>query len=182
LIELPLVMETAAARTVDAWENAAVVMAAALPASGAAAYLILGDPSLYGTFSYLAPLLQARRPDLLIEIVPGVNSYSAAAAVAGIPLALGDERVAILPATYEADPQSVIALLEQFDTLVLLKAGSALPRLKAALLHAGRAIQVCVAARVGFPDQQIWRTLETLPDEPLTYFSLAIIKKDYNSG
>ncbi len=176
IVELPLVMATDPAHMVDAWEAAAAVMAQALPATGEAVYLVLGDPSLYGTFTYLAASLQAQRPDLLIEIVPGVNSYSAAAAAAGIPLAIGNERVAILPALYEDDPTSVIALLKQFDTLVLLKAGSVLPRLKAALNDAGRAGQVVVAERVGFADQQLWHDLATLPDAALTYFSLAIIK------
>lgn len=177
IVELPLVMATDPVHMAAAWEAAAILMAQALPTAGEAVYLVLGDPSLYGTFTYLAVALQTQRPDLLIEIVPGVNSYSAAAAAAGIPLAIGNERVAILPALYEDDPASVIALLDQFDTLVLLKAGSALPRLKAALLAAGRAGQVLVAERVGFADQRLWQGLETLPDEALTYFSLAIVKK-----
>ncbi|CAN5705062.1 precorrin-2 C(20)-methyltransferase [soil metagenome] len=178
IVELPLVMATDPAYMLEAWEAAATLMAQTLPATGEAVYLVLGDPSLYGTFTYLATALQTQRPDLLIEIIPGVNSYSAAAAAAGLPLAIGNERVAILPAVYEEDVAAVVALLDQFDTLILLKAGSALPRLKAALLATHRTDQILVAERVGFANQRLWHGLEALPDTALTYFSLAIVKKN----
>jgi precorrin-2/cobalt-factor-2 C20-methyltransferase len=177
IVELPLVMARDPAQMVDGWESAADVMAQTIPTGGNAAYLLLGDPSLYGTFSYLLEPLRLRRPELLIEVVPGVTSYSAAAAAAGIPLALGDQRVAILPAAYEDDPQAILDLLRQFDTLVLLKAGSSLATLNATLNEMGLAEQVFVAERVGFADQRLWRGLSDLPDEVLSYFSLAIIKK-----
>lgn len=177
IVELPLVMARDPVQMMDGWESAADVMAREIPTGGDAAYLILGDPSLYGTFSYLAEPLRLRRPDLLIEYVPGVTSYSAAAAAAGIPLALGDQRVAILPAAYEDDPQAALGLLSYFDTLVLLKAGSTLPALQVALTEAGLAEQVIVAERVGFAGQRLWRGLNDLPDGALSYFSLAIIKK-----
>ena len=51
---------------------------------------------------------------------------SAAAAAAGLPLALADETVAILPAT--ADEEKILKALIAFDTVVLLKISRAFDR------------------------------------------------------
>ncbi|MBI3360154.1 MAG: precorrin-2 C(20)-methyltransferase [Chloroflexi bacterium] len=177
VVELPLVMVRDADQCIEAWEAAAEVMAREMPANGAAAYLLLGDPSLYGTFTYLAGRLLARRPDVTVEIVPGVHSYSVAAALAGWPLACGEERVAILPAAYEDDPGLIRQLLTEFDTLILLKANKALPRLTRMLRAMGLADRVLIAERLGFPDQRVFHGLAAVEGASLNYLSLAIIRR-----
>lgn len=54
---------------------------------------MLGDPSLYASSSYVLPCL----PQEKIVIVPGVTAYSAAAAAFKRPLALGRDRLTVLP-------------------------------------------------------------------------------------
>lgn len=176
VVELSLVMARDPERLSAAWEAAADVMAQEIPRGGEAAYLLLGDPSLYGTFSYLSDRLLARRPDVQPEIIPGIHAYSAAAAQAGWPLALGNERIAILPAAYEEDPRFVRRLLDEFDTLILLKAGQALPRLSPLLRESGLAERVLIAERIGFPDERIVTGLSLLEGERLNYLSLAIVR------
>ncbi len=177
VVDLPLVMAREADPCVEAWEAAAGAMAREIPAKGSAAYLLLGDPSLYGTFAYLAERLMTRRPEVRVEIVPGVHSYSAAAALAGWPLACGEERVAILPAAYEDDPGLIRQWLTEFDTLILLKANKALPRLTPMLREMGLADQTLIAERLGFPDQRVFHGLAAVEGESLNYLSLAIIRK-----
>ncbi|MBF8266342.1 MAG: precorrin-2 C20-methyltransferase, partial [Dehalococcoidia bacterium] len=78
-----------------------------------------GDPLLYGTFIHVYRLIRERYPQVAIEIIPGISSILAAAASAQIPLAEGEESVAILPAT--ASYETLKLTLSRFDTIVLLK-------------------------------------------------------------
>lgn len=176
VVELPLMMARDADQCVAAWEAAAEVMAGEIPTSGSATYLLLGDPSLYGTFVHLAERLARRRPEVIVEVVPGVHAYSAAAALAGWPLACGEERVAILPAAYEDEPAFIRRLLAEFDTLILLKANKALASLAPLLREMGLADRVLVAERLGFPDQRLARGLDGVEGEHLNYLSLAIVR------
>jgi len=86
---------------------------------GAGVYLTEGDPSLYSTFGLLARELQQVAPELEVKTVAGVSSVTAAAAAAGFNLGLGDESLAVLPAS--APPALLEDVLTTFDATVVLK-------------------------------------------------------------
>jgi precorrin-4 C11-methyltransferase/precorrin-2 C(20)-methyltransferase len=88
-------------------------------AGGIGVYLTEGDPSLYSTFGLLARTLALVAPEMEVRTVAGVSSVCAAAAAAGFTLGMGDESLAVLPAS--APPALVDGVLETFDTTVLLK-------------------------------------------------------------
>src|SRR3954468_14831344 len=71
-----------------------------LAADKSVAFVTEGDPSLYSTFVYVAGEARRRWPELALEVVPAVSSPMAVAAVTGVPLADGLERIAIVPANY----------------------------------------------------------------------------------
>ncbi|MGH8587148.1 MAG: SAM-dependent methyltransferase [Gammaproteobacteria bacterium] len=81
------------------------------------AFLTDGDPSLYSTFIYLREEAPTRRPEVGIEVIPGVTSITAVPAVTGIPLADGQERIAFLPGTYAYGVQDLTEVLRRFDTV-----------------------------------------------------------------
>ena len=62
-----------------AWEAAADQIAAALTPGTRGVYLLLGDPLLYGTFTYLWHELAQRHPHIQVSVIPGVTSFAAAA-------------------------------------------------------------------------------------------------------
>jgi precorrin-4 C11-methyltransferase/precorrin-2 C(20)-methyltransferase len=86
---------------------------------GRGVYLTEGDPSLFSTFRLLAGAIEREGAGLEVVVVPGVSSLTAAAAAAGVPLAMGDETLAVVPAS------APLALIEDaiatFDHTVLLK-------------------------------------------------------------
>src|SRR5262245_37265527 len=86
---------------------------------GVGVYLTEGDPTLYSTFGLLARALALVTPEVEVRTVPGVSSVTASAAAAGFGLGLGDESLAVLPAS--APPALLDDVLESFDTTVLLK-------------------------------------------------------------
>lgn len=81
------------------------------------AFVTLGDPGLYSTFTYLLEELGERAD---IKTIPGVTSISACLAASNTSLARGNEGIAILPAS-EAQGK-LGGLLKNFDSVVLLKA------------------------------------------------------------
>ena len=156
----------------DQWNANADEIARHLRGGRLGAFLTEGDPLLYSTFVHALVSLRERHPQLAVGVVPGVWSGSAAAARLAEPLADGDERLAVLPATYAlAELEHTLA---SYDTVVLLKPASDLDPLRATLARAGaRAVWV---ERVGRPEERIVYDLDSLPATRPTYFSLVIAR------
>jgi precorrin-2/cobalt-factor-2 C20-methyltransferase len=151
------------------WRELAGTVAAAL-VHGDAVFLTEGDPSLHSTFQYLRFGLAQDYPEAAIVTVPGVTSASAAAAAAGIPLAMWDERLALLPGT--APAAALRTALDSFETVVVLKPRAALPLLQEAAGYR----EVMLAQRVGRPEELILRGAEALDQAAEDYFSLVIVR------
>ena len=187
IVELPLPMTRDPARLIPAWQAAADRIAQAFqelsPGQGPrlealqGVYLLLGDPLLYGTFTPIRQELARRHPAIQVTVIPGVTSFAAAAAKAQWPLATTSDRVAILPASYETDAQALGRLLQDFDTVILMKVGPVLPRLLAALEELGLLDRAFYAERVGMPEERLVLDLHSLPPEPAPYLSLLIVGK-----
>lgn len=78
-----------------AYDEAANEIAAVLDGGRDVALLCEGDPFFYGSAMYLVDRLSGR---YRCDIVPGITSLTACAAVIGRPLAARNERLKILPA------------------------------------------------------------------------------------
>ncbi|MFQ3664118.1 MAG: precorrin-2 C(20)-methyltransferase [Chloroflexaceae bacterium] len=174
-VTLPMVREAGQVRA--AWRSAAETIAAALEGGRRGVYLLLGDPLLYGTIIYLRRELVALAPGLELRIIPGVTSFAAAAASGAVPLALAEERLAVLPASHEDDPARLRRALADFETVVLLKAGPALPRIVAALEETGLLDHALYAEHVGMPEELIVRDLRSLDPQRRPYLSLVIVRR-----
>jgi precorrin-2/cobalt-factor-2 C20-methyltransferase len=157
-----------------AWDATASAILGRLEGGTDVAFVTIGDPSFYSTFFYLYDRLLDAHPGLQIEIVPGVASISACASLARLPLGLGDERIAVLPASRIADLKGVLAA---FDTVVLMKAGSAIGEIVAALNDAGFLGKAVCVSRAGLDGQRIWTDLAAVKPADLDYFSMVIVKK-----
>lgn len=188
IIELPLPMTRNSNELLPAWQAAADQIAAEFARHAEAAadlaeiegvYLLLGDPLLYGTFTYIWEQLAAHHPRIKIEIVPGVTSFAASAARAQVPLSTTSDRVAILPASYETDAAQLRRLLADFDTVILMKVGRVLPQILEALAEMGLLDSTVYAERVGMPEERIafGPELAALRNEPRPYLSLLIVKR-----
>lgn len=185
IVELALPMTRNADKLVPAWQAAARQIGASLaelpddvPARGV--YLLLGDPLLYGTFTYIWAELAQIHPRIDIDIVPGVTSFAAAAAEARFVLSTTSDRVAILPASYETDAAQLRRLLADFDTVILMKVGRVLPQVLEALEEMGLLESALYAERVGMPEERValGPALRTLKNQRRPYLSLLIVKKE----
>lgn len=188
IVELPLPMTRNSAELLPAWQAAADQIAAQFAEYAEAAvslteiegvYLLLGDPLLYGTFTYIWEQLVAHHPRIEIDIVPGVTSFAASAARAQVPLSTTSDRVAILPASYETDAAQLRRLLADFDTVILMKVGRVLPQILKALAEMDLLDSTVYAERVGMPEERIvfGPDLAALCNERRPYLSLLIVKR-----
>lgn len=135
------------------------------------AFLTEGDPLLHSTFIYMLNWMPAQ---VRVEVVPGVSSVTAAAAQACVPLVNSDQRLAILPATYE-NVTCLRHMLHEFDTVVLLKVNRVLGELTALLDQMGLGDQAILVERATHPASRVLRGTEQIRSATAHYLSLLII-------
>ncbi|MGF1616124.1 MAG: precorrin-2 C(20)-methyltransferase [Gammaproteobacteria bacterium] len=161
-------------RLASAWLTAAEALIEILHRGEDVVFLVEGDASTYATFGHLARSVAALEPNVRIEAVPGVTSFSAAAARLAMPLADSDEAIAILPAGYGIAQAE--RLLEHFDTLVLLKIKPVLDSFIAWLSRRKLLAHSHLVERVGTPEERIVRDIATLQGETVHYLSLLLVR------
>lgn len=158
----------------QSWQQAGQQVARELITGRNVAFITIGDPTLYSTYGYLLRYLRANHPDLITETVPGVSSITACPAYIQEPLVEGDEKLAVIPATYNLDDLKQI--LDIFDTVVLMKVNRRLGELMEYLKHTGN-FDTYFVHRCGYQDQFATNQPETLLNQKLHYMSLMIVKK-----
>lgn len=139
------------------------------------AFITIGDPLLYSTFQPIFRILNEEYPHIPVKFVPGITSMSAAAAAAGLPLALADETMAILPAT--ADGEKILKALIAFDTIVLFKISRAFDQVYEMLIQLNLDKRAVFVRRVGSANQEVIFDMSTLVGKKLDYLSLLMVKK-----
>jgi precorrin-2 methylase len=98
---------------------------------------------------------------------------NAAAARAGVPIALKGEQIAIVPASYGID--HLPRLLKEFATVFLLKVHLAFDRLLDILERLERPPEGCYLENIGTPLERVVTDLPSLRGQKLPYFSLVIL-------
>jgi precorrin-2/cobalt-factor-2 C20-methyltransferase len=99
----------------ECWEKTTVLIQQKLKEGLDVAFITIGDPSVYSTFSYISKRIASLNYE--IEIIPGVTSFTSCAASAKISLAEKDEILVIVPKIDD----NLNQILEYADTLVLMK-------------------------------------------------------------
>lgn len=158
------------------WEEAADQVAQRIAEGKDVVFITIGDPFLYSTYLYIHRILLVKYPEIAIEIVPGISSILASSAVSGVPLGLGGERIAILPATYENE--ELKRTLEDFDTVILMKVNRVFDRVYAVLKELGREKGAVFIRRVGSLEEEVHFDLEALVGKKLDYLSMLIVRKN----
>jgi precorrin-2/cobalt-factor-2 C20-methyltransferase len=136
------------------------------------AFVSEGDISFYSTFIYI--LEQIRAHQLPLEIIAGVPSFLLATAAHQQPLALLQEKIAIIPLLKSREVLE--DHLQKFETVVLIKVRGALAYI-APLIAANKAVML-YGEKLGTPAQYLSNTISSLETRDLPYFSLVILKSN----
>jgi precorrin-2/cobalt-factor-2 C20-methyltransferase len=149
------------------------------------AYVSIGDPSLYGTFTYLQRQLSVKYPEITVEIIPGITSLSACVAKARMPLASGEETLLIMP---RFDLKLLKEESHLVDNIVWMKGVRNLPETIKLLVDSSRfsdKSQILIAKRCSFPNERLWKghihdALHLKLQED--YFATMIVKRKPSDG
>lgn len=171
LLELEMPMTSDQQVLAKAWQDGAEMLLGELKAGKSVAFITLGDPSLYSTYSYLLNILQEKLPSQFIVTVPGITAMAAAAAKVNLPLATGDEPLLILPSTDD------VGQYLDFPNLVLMKVSRRLPEILTLLEERER--KAVLLTRLGQAGEQIrWEPKpQDFAADKIDYLSLLLVKK-----
>ncbi|MFI5713828.1 precorrin-2 C(20)-methyltransferase [Kribbella sp. NPDC051620] len=159
----------------DFYADCAARLAAHLDAGRNVVVLAEGDPLFYGSYMHMHKRLTDR---YTCEVVPGVTSVSAAAAVLGRPLCERDEILTILPGTL---PPDVLAeRLRSTDAAAVMKLGRTFTNVREAFELAGRADEAWYVERATTDAQRTAPLADVDPDS-VPYFSLALLPSPINT-
>ena len=143
-------------------------------------FLAQGDISLFSTGSYLSKELEKYHPECVVKLIPGITSFSAAAAKSKLPLAFQEEQLLVLPVpdSYEELKVMLSDAASKKRVVVLLKLGKKWEWVKPLLEELDLIKQSIFAERIGFSDQRILGASE-LSAGTRPYFSLLLIRQSW---
>ena len=169
------VMEVGGEARTKALAAAADRVVAALDAGERVAFVTLGDPNVYSTFSSLAEEVRARRPAVPIETVPGIMAFQDLAARAGTVLVDGDERLVLVPARAASNPGALAdAVADPSAAVVVYKGGGRLPELARRLADAGRLEGAVLGELLGLPGGRV-AAVADVAGQPATYLATVVV-------
>ena len=155
------------------YDDVAGRVVACLDAGEQVAFITLGDPTIYSTFSSVAEAVLARRPAAPIETVPGIMAFQDLAARTATVVLDGGERLALLSAV--DGPEVVDRALEDPDAaIVVYKGGRHLPAIVERLGAAGRLDGAVVGELLGLPGQRLGPAKD-FADRPASYLATLIV-------
>lgn len=176
-IEIPMPFPFSVERSAQPYYDiAAEKIAAHLEAGQDVAVLCEGEPMLYGTFIYLFQRLAGR---FLTEVVPGISSTMASAAMLGAPITLRNDVLSIMPATLDA--ATLRDRLAVADAAVIIKLGRHFAKTYAVLDELGLLDRALYIERATQPNQRIISITEVDPGE-VPYWSLILIPSQTQSS
>lgn len=157
------------------WQNAVDAIWAHLEKGQDCAFVNLGDPLLYGTFINVIGALRSKCQELEIEVVPGISSITAAAAGALVPLAIDDDRLAIISG--RCDDNFIRQALSDFDTVIFMKMYRVFDHLLGILEELNLAQKCIYIEKCSTKNERIVTDIGKLKGQKLDYFSLLIVRK-----
>lgn len=157
-----------------AWNAAAQKVLTFLDSGTDVAFPTLGDPAIYSTGYYLYDTLLGLRPEIRVKFISGISAMSSCSASTLTPVCLGDDMLAVLPATF--CEEKIRKALEDFDAVVLMKVHRVMDRICRILSETGLLEHAIYVEKAGMHDQRIITDLSVVPDNP-HYFSTIIVRK-----
>ncbi|CAM3790737.1 precorrin-2 C(20)-methyltransferase [Mesobacillus zeae] len=138
------------------------------------AFVTEGDPLLYSTFIHMMKLMEERHPEVPIKTVPGISSINGAASRLGIPLAEGDDHVAIIPA--QDDYEKMKKAIVDNDCVVFIKVAKVMDLMLAVLRELDLVDKASVVTKVTSDEEVVWK-MEELDRTELEYLTLMVVRK-----
>lgn len=121
------------------------------------AFVTIGDPLIYSTFSYIAAFAYA--DGFTVRYADGIPSFLSCASLLGIILGDGNEQIHIIPGS--ADLREA---LELPGIKIFMKLGKHISELKE-ILDASDHEFLGAVSHCGMPDEEIYKEISIIPNE-----------------
>jgi precorrin-2/cobalt-factor-2 C20-methyltransferase len=155
------------------YPDSARVLAGWLDEGETLAFITLGDPNVYSTFSSVAAAVLALRPDTVVRTIPGIMAFQDLASRSGTVVLDGSQSLALVTAL--DGPGAVVdALSDPARAVVVYKGGRHLPAVAKALADAGRLDGAVMGELLGLPGQRVVPVADAA-DRPATYLATVIV-------
>ena len=165
-VEMPMVKDEAVLRSSHA--KAAAAIEKRLDQGKNLAYLTLGDPSVYCSFSYIRHILEA--DGYTAGSVSGVTSFCAAAARLGTALADWDEPLHVIPGSFITGNE----VPDWPGNYVIMKSSAKAGHIRDMLSAAG--YEVMAVEKCGMDGEAVYMSSDEFPDTA-GYFTLIVAKQ-----
>jgi len=154
----------------DFYDASARDIAAHLDTGRDVAVICEGDPFFYGSYMYIHDRLAGRYET---EVVPGVSSIFAGAAVLGAPLVYRNQSLSVLSGTLA--PEDLATRLAGCDAAIIMKLGGGnLAKVRACLDQLGLLPRALYVERATMASQRVLPLAEVDADAS-PYFSLILV-------
>jgi precorrin-2/cobalt-factor-2 C20-methyltransferase len=137
------------------------------------AFVTLGDPNVFSTFSSLAREVRRLRPTVAVRTVPGIMALQDLAARTGTVLLEGTESLTLVTAL-DGAATAAAALADPERAVVIYKGGRHLPAVAKALAEAGRLDGAVMGELLGLPGERV-ASVADVADRPATYLATVIV-------
>ena len=137
------------------------------------AFITLGDPNIYSTFSALVLALRQLGWEGAVETVPGITAFQALASRTGTVLLDGTESLSLVTAL-DGTTHVEEALREPDRAVVVYKGGKHLPEIAALLSSVGRLEGAVFGEHIGLEGE--WTgPLAEVPEHSASYLATVIV-------
>lgn len=133
------------------------------------AFLTIGDPMTYSTYTYV---LEHIADDVEVETIAGITSFNSIAARLNVPLMIGDEDLKVVSVNRKTD---IYKEIENNDNLVLMKISRNFEKIKKAIIETGNKENTVIVSDCGKDNEVVYWDIESVEEVP--YFSTMILKK-----
>ncbi|MCZ4280724.1 precorrin-2 C(20)-methyltransferase [Kiloniella laminariae] len=168
-IRIPMVTERFPAQ--DVYDKAAEDLSVYLEAGQDVVVLCEGDPFFYGSFMYLFGRMMER---FEVEVVPGVSSLMACAAMVGAPLAARNDVMTIIPGPVDAEIMK--QRLRNVQAAAIIKVGRHFEKIRSILEELDLVDCARYVERATMDNQKVM-PLSEVGDAKAPYFSMILIHK-----
>ena len=151
------------------YDTSAATLGAKLDAGQDVAVICAGDPFFYGSYAHLHERLAETHH---CEVIPGITAMSGCWTRASMPMTCGDEMLAVLSGTMDAD--ALAERLAASDAAVIMKVGRNLAKIRHALARANKLDRAVYVERGTMPEERIVR-LADKPDDVAAYFGIVLV-------
>lgn len=169
--EIPIVIPMTTERfpAQEVYDEAAHTIAGHLDAGRDVPVLCEGDPFFYGSFMYLFSRLAGVYD---VEVVPGVSSLTACAAVFGRPLAARNDVLSVIPAPL--DEEELRRRISSVQAAAIIKVGRHYAKVRRVLDDLGLTGACGYVERATLDNQKVM-FLDDVDEDRAPYFSMILV-------